>query len=444
MARLDRIRYTPHSLDVSDQEELRWRTSSHVVKGDRETRAIDGVPVLYWESGEPWAEANLYFADKAELILSGQLKIGTLEAVATALLAYMKFLETDDELQWHKFPKAKADRPTTRFRGELIRARDKGEIASSTATARMAGVLRWYRWVKAQGLLATDWPLWADKLVGVRITDAFGFERSLSVTSSELSIPNKKRNNVKLEDGLLPVSLEERDQILDLAARHSSLEFSLMLRLGFLTGMRIGSICDLKLATLDNAHRLAETPLVHYLSIGPGVRAAPVRTKHDVTGRVIIPSDLLQDLRDYVRSERRLTREAQATKDHKGLVFLTRYGTPYGTKKAGKSPSTNVDMLRLRRAALAEGVNLAGFYFHRSRATFATSIAEAALRMPDSSLRWSDIIALIRDLLLHKDEVTSMRYITFVKEQKTKAYWANEFTRFFFGAKQERTGREDA
>ena len=37
-----------------------------------------------------------------------------------------------------------------------------------------------------------------------------------------------------------------------------------------------------------------------------------------------------------------------------------------------------------------------------------------------------------------------MRYITFVKEQKTKAYWANEFTRFFFGAKQERTGREDA
>ena len=210
MARLDRIRYTPHSLDVSDQEELRWRTSSHVVKADRETRAIDGVPVLYWESGEPWAEANLYFADKAELILSGQLKIGTLEAVATALLAYMKFLETDDELQWHKFPKAKADRPTTRFRGELIRARDKGEIASSTATARMAGVLRRYRWVKAQGLLATDWPLWADKLVGVRITDAFGFERSLSVTSSELSIPNKKRNNVKLEDGLLPVSLEER------------------------------------------------------------------------------------------------------------------------------------------------------------------------------------------------------------------------------------------
>lgn len=443
MARLDRIRYTPHSLVVSS-EELRWRPGSQVVNGDRETRAINGVPVLYWESGEPWPEANLYFADRAELIFSGQLKIGTLEAVATALLAYMKFLESDDDLQWHQFPKAKADRPTTRFRGELIRARDKGEISSSTATARMAGVLRWYRWVKAQGLLATDWPLWNDKLIGVRITDAFGFERSLSVTSSELSIPNRKRNNIKLEDGLLPVSLEERDQILDLAARYSSVEFSLMLRLGFMTGMRLGSICDLKLATLENAHRLAETPLVHYLSIGPGVRAAPVRTKHDVTGRVIIPSDLLRDLRDYVCSERRLKREALAAKGDKRVVFLTKNGTPYGTKEAGKSPSVNVDMLRLRRAARAEGINLTGFYFHRSRATFATSIAEAALRMPGSSLRWSDIISLIRDLLLHKDEATSMRYITFVKEQKTKAYWANEFTRFFFGAKLENAGRVNA
>lgn len=434
LARLDRIRYTPHTFDVEGSE-LRWEPS---------TRSIEGVPVLYWETGEPWPEANLYFADRAELILSGQLKIGTLESIATALLAYMKFLESDGELQWHHFPKAKSDRPVTRFRGELIRARDNGELASSTATARMAGVLQWYRWVKAQGLLSTGWPLWEDKLIGIRIKDAFGFERSLAVTSSELSIPNRKRNIVRLEDGLLPVSLEERDKTLDLAARYSSQEFNLMLRLGFMTGMRLGSICDLKLTTLENAEQLAETPLLHYLSIGPGVRAAPVRTKHDVTGRVIIPTDLLRDLRRYVCSERRLMREAQADKGHKSLVFLSRYGTPYGTKEAGKSPSVNVDMLRLRHAAAAEGVNLAGFHFHRSRATFATSLAEAAMRMPDSALRWSDIISLIRDLLLHKDEATSMRYITFVNEQKTKAYWANEFTRFFFGKNKNTQRRADA
>ena len=207
-----------------------------------------------------------------------------------------------------------------------------------------------------------------------------------------------------------------------------------MLRLGFMTGMRLGSICDLKLKTLENASRLAETDKAYYLTIGPGVRAAPVRTKHDVTGRVIIPADLLCDLRSYLSSERRLIREAKALPEHKDMVFLNRFGRPYGGSADGRSPSINVDMLRLRRAALDEGENLNDFYFHRSRATFATSIAEAALRIPGANIVWGEVIALIRDLLLHKDEATSMRYITFVKKQKVRAYWANEFTRYFFGA----------
>ena len=71
--------------------------------------------------------------------------------------------------------------------------------------------------------------------------------------------------------------------------------------------------------------------------------------------------------------------------------------------------------------------------------------AKKVVVFTDQGVRQSGVCdVLLRELLLHKDEVTSMRYITFVKEQKTKAYWANEFTRFFFGAKQERTGREDA
>src|SRR5690606_35675928 len=157
-----------------------------------------------------------------------------------------------------------------------------------------------YRWVRSERLISADWPLWKDRIVPITVSDEHGFNRTIAVASSELSIPNKNRNAVKLEDGLLPVSLEERDSILELSARHSSLEFILMLRLGFLTGMRLGSICDLKLATLTNAVRLAETPLLHYLIIGPGVRGAPVRTKFGVTGRVIIPTELLLEVRAYV------------------------------------------------------------------------------------------------------------------------------------------------
>lgn len=435
MARLDRICFTPHEFLLAEGAGIRWVAKAHDVDGRSELQAVNGVPVLYWGSGEPWTEANLYFAARADLVLSEQLSVATLEATGQALLAYMKFLESQPELHWSQFPKKKADRPTTRFRGHLVMLRKKDRIAASVATAHMAGVIKWYRWVRSERLISADWPLWKDRIVPITVSDEHGFNRTIAVASSELSIPNKNRNAVKLEDGLLPVSLEERDSILELSARHSSLEFNLMLRLGFLTGMRLGSICDLKLATLTNAVRLAETPLLHYLNIGPGVRGAPVRTKFGVTGRVIIPTELLLEMRAYVNSERRLRREALAAPEHKNLVFLNRYGKPYATRDDGKSPSVNVDMLRLRKAAAIEGLNLKGFKFHRSRATFATSLAEAATRMPGASVGWGDIISLIRDLLLHKDEATAARYITFVKQQKVKAYWANEFTKFLFGSR---------
>lgn len=391
------------------------------------------MPMLYWADGKPWHEANIYFSERADRIASGQLKLTTIESAATALHAYMNFLEARPELCWHDFPRIKAERPLTRYRGELIRARDAGKIAPSTTSARMSALVQWYRWVQERELLSTDWPLWDEELVGVRITDAFGFERTLDVRSTDLHIPNRGQKGAALEDGLLPVSLAERDRILALAALHGSTEFQLMLQLGFFTGMRLGSICDLKLRTLDHAQALAETDRAHYLHIGPGIRYAPVQTKYGVTGRVLIPTELLHQLRQYVASTRHLRREAIAAPEHRSLVFLTRFGCPYGKNGTDRSPSTNVDMLRLRQAAKASGLNLEHFHFHRTRATFATSLAQAAIQAENKVTRWSDVITLIRDLLLHKDEATSMRYITFVNQQESKAYWANEFSRFLFG-----------
>ncbi|MCE7032421.1 site-specific integrase [Lysobacter sp. GX 14042] len=347
----------------------------------------------------------------------------------------MKFLESRPDLRWNHFPTAKRDRPITQFRGYLIRSRDAGAIAASVASAHMASVIRWYRWVKSRRLISASTPLWRDRIIPVKLTDVHGFERTIAVASSELSIPNRKRGIAKLEDGLLPVSLEERDKILAISSRHSSTEFDLMLRLGFFTGMRIGSICDLKLGTIFDAARVAETTLLRYLHIGPGVRGAPVKTKFGVTGRVIIPTDLLTSVKAYINSERRLKREALARPEHKNIVFLNRFGRPYGSRRNGASPSVNVDMLRLRKAAAAQGYDLTGFKFHRTRATFATSLAQAGVRTVDPAVTWGSVIGLIRDLLLHKDEATSMRYVTFVQQQEVKSYWANEFTAFLFGGK---------
>ena len=62
-----------------------------------------------------------------------------------------------------------------------------------------------------------------------------------------------KRPGQTLEDGLLPVSETDRDAILDFAAENATPELYLMLALGFFTGMRLGSICDLKIQSLERA-----------------------------------------------------------------------------------------------------------------------------------------------------------------------------------------------
>lgn len=56
-----------------------------------------------------------------------------------------------------------------------------------------------------------------------------------------------------MESGLPPVSAVDRDAILDFAKQNASSELYLMLALGFFTGMRLGTICDLRIDTLEQS-----------------------------------------------------------------------------------------------------------------------------------------------------------------------------------------------
>src|SRR5690606_34881783 len=120
------------------------------------------------------------------------------------------------------------------------------------------------------GLRSPNWPMWQERVVGIRLVDSIGFERTMIVNSTDLSIPNRAAPGEKLEDGVLPVSTSERDAILALASSRGSEELFHILTLGFFTGMRLGTICDLKIQTLLNAIPDPAAPELFRLSIGPG------------------------------------------------------------------------------------------------------------------------------------------------------------------------------
>lgn len=427
MARLEYIRYQPHRALLFENR-LEWRP---VQNG----RIIADLPQLIWNDGTPWREANLWAQERAA---SRGVNIKTVHSNFTGLHAYAKWLEGAG-VRWWEFPLRKADRCLVRYRGALIDARDRGEISPSTASQRMAGVVMFYRWLHGKGFLSPEVQLWSERAVAIRTTDKVGFERTIVANSTDLAIPNRSAPGERLEDGLLPVSAKDRDSILAFVAGNASEELFLMLTLGFYTGMRLGTLADIKIQTLERAVPDPASPNLFRLAVGPGA-SPPVHTKFGVTGQVWITKVHLDELLAYAYSVRRLQREALSQLENRDLVFLTRFGNPYARRGSDKSSPINVEMSSLRKAGLLSGLAcLRDFHFHQTRCTFATELARLAVNAGGAV----NAIALVKEALLHKDEVTSFRYIRFVERVPIKMEMANTFTRDFLGLLSPRQGGDD-
>src|SRR5579863_3669004 len=338
MAILEFIAYIPRRPEIHAGQ-VNWATTKAM--------SIKRLPQICWEHGSTWGEANLW---ALEMATSQRKDIKTVGRSMSHLAKYANWLEAEGIDWWH-FPARESDRCLTKFRGALIRARDEGALAPSTISQIMSTVVRFYRWLKHTQLLSTDWPMWAERRIGIKLKDGFGFEHTIHVSSTDLAIPNRKAAGAfDLEDGLLPVTIAGMHTILEVADSEASDELELKLCLGFQTGLRLGSITDLKVRTLLNA---SIDPVAgwHRLAVGPGANP-PVATKFGVSGMVPIPSELLECLLQYATSTRRLKRQALAAPEHRDLVFLTRFGKPYG---GDNSRAVNVAMTRLRQARTAAG-----------------------------------------------------------------------------------------
>lgn len=426
MARLRHIRYTPHRCQVED--EVQWAPHPKAA-------AIHGLPQIIWNDSSPWREANLWALQRAT---EHEVSIDTVRANMTSLLTYATWLE-DTGTEWWSFPVRKADRCLVQFRGYLIQARDQERLSPSTATQRMRDVINFYRWLSATGLLSSDWPMWQERIIGIHLTNAVGFQRTLMVKTTDLAIKHRTPSTERLEDGLLPVSASDRDLILEFAREHATWEMFIMLTLGFYTGMRLGTICDIKEKTVQDAIPEPNISGLYKISVGPAARPS-VATKFGVSGSVWITESHLELLRAYIESPRRQARKNKASLEHKELVFLTRYGNSYARDQTGRSSALNVEMHSLREKAKREGFyTLDGFHFHVTRCTFATQLAQMLIPISGAV----NALAIIKEALLHKDEATSLKYIKFVERTPAMAEAANAFTRAFLGVVSSRDDRTD-
>jgi len=377
------------------------------------------IPQIFFNDGEPWLEANKYASYMLNSVSGNDPK--TITSKMNHLKAYASWLEKN-QIDWRHFPKKEKDRCLFKYRGDLIEARDSGLLAPSTVTTRMGAVIQFYRYAQVENLVDSSSPLWNDNIKTLHFHTTVGFSRTMSVRSSELSIPNRKSKRTTLEDGLLPITEKNRDVLLNFLSENGQVELFLMCLLGFYTGARSETIRTLKISLLENASNDSSSERMKKIAVGPGTG---IKTKNNVSGQITAPDFLVSVLLKYAYSAKRLVRQAKAEKSNKDHLFLSVRGNPYSENTFTKLFSD------LRKKLIAHGyTQFTHFKFHQSRATYGTNLMKVALENLPSQ---SKAIKFVRDHMLHKHDSTTWKYITFLEESEVEEELSEEFFRLFTG-----------
>lgn len=413
MAKLERVCITPMAIKTDRRPQgISWAPVNS-------SRPILKVPHIFFDDGEPWLPANAYALSKLNASTGNDIK--TVTTNMSHLKAYACWLE-DHNVDWRHFPKRKKDRCLFQYRGFLVRKRDEGSISPSTTTSRMAAIIHFYRWAQVYGWIDRQ-SLWEDSSKTVQFYSSVGFSRTMSVVSSELSIPNRRRGGGGLEGGLMPLSDVNRHSLLHFLYEYGKVELYLMTLIGFFTGARSETIRSLRLSSLENSKTDPTIPSMKRITVGPGTG---VKTKYNVSGSLLFPTELVVQLERYAYSARRLKRQGRASEDDRTLLFITERGNPYSDTSFTKLISY------LRENMSRTGLDqFRDFKFHQTRATFGTQLMRIAMNILPSQV---SAIVFVRDAMLHKDEATTWKYVRFIEDEPVKEALSNEFFNLYIGS----------
>jgi integrase len=412
MAMLERVCITSVALNTDKiSQEVSWAPVAN-------SKPTPNVPHIFFDDGEPWLAANAYALNKLDSVIGNNIK--TVASNMSHLKAYACWLE-DHGVDWRHFPKKKKDRCLFQYRGFLIKQREVGLLSPSTTSSRMAAIVHFYRWAQVYGWVDRE-PMWEDKTKAIQFFTSVGFSRTMSVISSELSIPNRRRIGTGLEDGLQPLRDENRAELLSFLFENGKVELYLMAMIGFFTGARSETIRTLRLSSLDNAVSDPTIPSMKRITVGPGTA---VKTKYDVSGALLFPSELVDQLERYAYSARRLNRQARASDKDRTLLLLTERGNAYSETSFTKL----ISHLR-EKLAMAGLDQFREFKFHQTRATFGTQLMRLAMNILPSQV---DAIVFVRDAMLHKDEATTWKYVKFIEKEPVKEALSDEFFNLYVG-----------
>ena len=379
-------------------------------------------PQVFFADGEPWYEVNRYAFYR---YYEQKKDIKTVLREMSHLARYADWLEKIG-LHWKHFPKKKSDRCLYIFRGYLLGLRDKGLMAPSTVSQCMNSAIAFYRWASAIKYIEEGSNLFDDKTKNITLFDRVGFSRTIRLVSNDLSIPNRARAGVRLENGLTPISSASIVILMNHLAKHQNYELYMMAKVALQTGCRHETVSTLNINSLRNAYPDHSIPHLMRVRVGPGTK---VDTKFDVSGEVYIPKSLVTELMDYFNSPESIFRRSKAKKELQQHIFLTRQGNKYSTETFGTL------LYRLKGELIEAGHTEFGrFKFHQLRATFGTMLMRALLNT--KGMTSHNAIIFVQEAMLHKHASTTWRYIQFIEKEPVEEKFLDNLWAMFTGNKE--------
>lgn len=413
-------------------------------------------PVIIQDNGEAWRIGNLYLTTKLEQDSSYESR--TFRTIADHLLDYLRFLE-DEGLDFLYLPDNNRLKATFRYKQHLVRLRDDGHVAATTASARINAVVNFYRGIIKWGLVSASELREApfeDHFKTLNITSRYGTESTIRVKSHSLAIKSARAQTQPeyITDGglLRPLTFTEQSTVLK-SLLSSSREYQLMFYFALFTGARVQTVATIRVKSLQG--KLDKDSNLR-LRIGAGTL---IDTKRGKQMTLLVPGWLVRDMVIYSRSaEAKKRRNRSFYGDvEDNYLFLSKNGVAYYTSKkelsdrrdsevsskTGSRDSTRVTSIQdgaalrqhIREIVLPriylEERDFQNFTFHDLRATFGMNLLESQLEhLGNSSI--ASALDYVQQRMGHNDKATTLQYLNYKSRLEWKAHIQIQFEKKLF------------
>ncbi len=413
--------YVQPKLIASDSN---WRSG----KPKQEYSQFSLYPVILSRDGAPWPEANIWILSTLEGKV--QPNMSSFASIAEDLTAYLRFIE-EYSIDWLTFPSQKLGRPTYRFNGHLKHLIHSQEISPSTAKRRMSAVIRFYKWLIEEGVLAPQYPPWKSGERYVEFKGHYGESAVKKITTTDVSIRVAIQDDPYdecIDDGgkLRPLPQNEQEWLMDALISLGNTEMILIHLFGFVTGARIQTILTFRIRDVLKENGASLQGFLRY-PIGPGTG---IDTKYDKKMVLHIPIWFYEMLHTYAKSDRARTRRLRADggDSENQYLFLSIRGAPFYAAK--QSPSLNTSNM-LRHSKVGQGVRQYikdyiipfiknkydprfHYRFHDIRATFGMNLVDDRLRLiEEKKTTLKEVMAFVQTRMGHASLTTTERYVTY-------------------------------